>query len=353
MKQQPRLHVSDRPANGAVRHKDDSVIGQITTALLIAPAVLVAHEVGLFAALDAEPLTIDEVCAQFSLRPRAADALLLTALAAGLVVRQGDDRYLLSEVGADYLLRDSPTNWCAYLDYLLSDTRLFSYEGVREALLTDRPQARVDQELFEVHRQNDERAIKFTRWMHSVAVGPAGAWPREVDLTGARRLLDIGGGSGAHAIGVAQRWTALNVMLLDLPNVCTVADEYIGRAGLSARVSTRPTDMWDESYPAADVHFYSQVFHDWSPDECRELARKSFASLPSGGRIVIHELLVDDDKCGPPRAAAVNLLMSMLYARGRQYSGAEIGDILQDAGFTGMRWQHTFGHWGIVVADRP
>ena len=48
-------------------------------------------------------------------------------------------------------------------------------------------------------------------------------------------------------------------------------------------------------------------------------------------RIVI-ELLVDDDKCGPLRVAAVNLLMSRLYTRGRQYSGARIGEILQDAG---------------------
>ena len=76
------------------------------------------------------------------------------------------------------------------------------------------------------------------------------------------------------------------------------------------------------------------------------------ASLPRGGRIVIHELLVDDDKCGPLRVAAVNLLMSRLYTRGRQYSGARIGEILQDAGFTRTRWQHTFGQWGIVVADR-
>ena len=48
------------------------------------------------------------------------------------------------------------------------------------------------------------------------------------------------------------------------------------------------------------------------------------ASLPRGGRIVIHELLVDDDKCGPLRVAAVNLLMSRLYTRGRQYSGARM-----------------------------
>jgi hypothetical protein len=46
-------------------------------------------------------------------------------------------------------------------------------------------------------------------------------------------------------------------------------------------------------------------------------------------------------------------MMSMLYPRGRQYSGAELGAVLGDVGFAGVRRQRTHGYWGIVVGHKP
>jgi predicted O-methyltransferase YrrM len=331
---------------------DDTVIGQLTTALFTGPALLVAHEIGLFAALEHESRSSREVAAALSLRQRAADALLLTGVAAGLVERRAE-HYSLTNVGRTYLVRSAPTSWCGYLDYLAANPQLVSYTDVRTALLNDAPRLPDRQELFEIHRQDSERAERFTRWMHSVAVGPARAWPGAVDLSRARHLLDVAGGSGAHAIAAARRWPQLQVTLLDLPNVCCLAEEYISEAALSERVVCQPADMWRDNYPECDVHFYSQIFHDWSRDECRELARKSWASLPPGGLVIVHEVLYDDDKRGPLRAASVNVLMSLLYARGQQYSGAELGDFLSQAGFVDVDWQRTWGYWGIVVGRKP
>ena len=286
------------------------------------------------------------------LRLRAAEALLLTAVAARLLDRD-EETYALSAVGRAYLVRSAPTSWCGYLDYIAAHPQLISYVDVRAALLNDAPRLHNGRELFELHRDDSQQAENFTRWMHSVAVSPSHAWPAAVDLSQAQRLLDIAGGSGAHAIGVAKRWPHLAVTLLDLPNVCALADEYIRQAELSERVVTRASDMWHDAYPDADVHFYSQIFHDWSPGECRELASKSWAALPPGGQIIVHEVLYDDDKCGPLRAASVNVLMSLLYARGQQYSGAELAEFLIQAGFSGVRWQRTSGYWGVVVGRKP
>ena len=340
------------PLDPATSVCDDIVIGQLTTALLTAPALLVAHEIGLFAALEQEMRSSHEVAASLSLRERAADALLLTSVAAGLLERRGE-KYALSDVGRAYLVRSAPTSWCGYLDYLAANPQLISYTDVRTALLNDAPRLPEGQELFEINRQDSERAERFTRWMHSVAVGPSRAWPGAVDLSQAQRLLDVAGGSGAHAIGAAQRWPQLAVTMLDLPNVCRLAEEYISQAELSERVVCQAADMWRDPYPESDAHFYSQIFHDWSRAECRELARKSWASLPPGGLVIVHEVLYDDDKRGPLRAASVNVLMSLLYARGQQYSGAELGEFLSQAGFIDVRWQRTWGYWGIAVGRKP
>ncbi|KVN11075.1 hypothetical protein WT08_14330 [Burkholderia sp. MSMB1552] len=49
--------------------------------------------------------------------------------------------------------------------------------------------------------------------------------------------------------------------------------------------------MWRDPFPAADLHFYSNIFHGWPADRNAVLVRKSFDALPCGGRIVLHEVL--------------------------------------------------------------
>jgi len=63
--------------------------------------------------------------------------------------------------------------------------------------------------------------------------------------------------------------------------------------------------------------------------------KKSFDALPSGGRILLHEILMDDDGCGPLPAAAFSMLM-LIGTRGRQYSLPELRGFLEPAGFTGV-----------------
>jgi hypothetical protein len=49
---------------------------------------------------------------------------------------------------------------------------------------------------------------------------------------------------------------------LDLPPVCDVATDFIERAGLQRRITTRAIDMWNDPFPAADLHFYADIYHD-------------------------------------------------------------------------------------------
>jgi O-methyltransferase domain len=66
----------------------------------------------------------------------------------------------------------------------------------------------------------------------------------------------------------------------------------------------------------------SMIMHDWTPAQDLAILRKCFAALPSGGQIVISELLVNDDKTGPPAAALMSLNM-LVETVGRNYTPAE------------------------------
>lgn len=63
------------------------------------------------------------------------------------------------------------------------------------------------------------------------------------------------------------------------------------------------------------------------------------------------KFLYDDDKSGPLEAALCSTTM-LLWTEGRQYSGAEVAMILQDAGFTGIEIKRSFGLWSIVTDSK-
>jgi hypothetical protein len=101
------------------------------------------------------------------------------------------------------------------------------------------------------------------------------------------------------------------------------------------------------------VHFYSQIFHDWPPERCRFLTRKSFESLEPGGRLLIHEILYNDEKSGPLAAAAMSVQMLLFYEGGRQYSGRELTAMLAESGFAEVEVRPTSGYWSIVSGRKP
>src|SRR5262249_10150098 len=153
----------------------------------------------------------------------------------------------------------SPTSWCGYFDFLSSNAKLFSYDSTKRALLEDNAQVPGGL-LFETNRKDDAAALAFTRWMHSVSMAPAMAWPTRIDLSMHRHLLDVAGGSGAHAIGAVTHWPTMRATVFDFPNVCALALEYASAAGLSERIGVHSGDMWNQPFPEADVHLYSQIF---------------------------------------------------------------------------------------------
>ena len=78
------------------------------------------------------------------------------------------------------------------------------------------------------------------------------------------------------------------------------------------------------------------------------LARKSFQSLPPGGRIVIHEMLFNNDRTGPFPVAAFNVDM-LVAMPGQQYSKRELSTMLREAGFRDIEVKPTFGYWSVLT----
>ncbi len=327
------------------RH-DDAVPYDVTFGLFVYPAMLVARRLGLFRRLGQSPCTLAELGDAIGLERRPTEALANAAVALGFAQRDGQ-RYRLTSLGDDQLLEGSPTYFGDFWDLMYDNAETYSVKGIEEALRRNAPKAYGEQDIFRTHEEQQELGMRFTRAMQSVSASHAPVWPTRLDLSRHRVMLDIGGGSGVHLKGALAAYPQLRGVLFDLAAVCEIAKSFLHDAPPD-RIALHAGDMWKDPFPAADLHFYSNIFHDWTPEKCAFLAKKSFDAMPTGGRIVLHEVLYRDDKSGPLAAAAFGLMM-MSWTEGEQYAPAELGRLLREAGFGEVEVVPSFGHYSLVT----
>ena len=82
-----------------------------------------------------------------------------------------------------------------------------------------------------------------------------------------------------------------------------------------------------------------------------EDASIEIGAFPPGGRVFIHEALLDDSGAGPLTTATFSLVM-LLGTQGRQFTYAELAKLLGDAGFTDVGATPSYGYYSVVRATR-
>lgn len=336
---------------------DDGPLWAVHLSALSLQALTVADELGLFDALAEAPAAPEQLAERLQLNRRAVRALLPVLAASGLLV-QHLGRYHASETARNYLLRASPFYWGPVLAVIRQ--RPLSHQRLLETLKAPEASAQWDaavgmkpSDAWSAGKVTAEMARRIAAYMHATSVTAALAAARRVDITGISKLLDVGAGSGCFGIAFAQRHGHLRCTLMDLHEMCEVAREYVRAGGVEDRVDCRAVDMLREEWPGGyDAILLSNVLHDWSFDTCAALAAKAYAALPPGGRILLHEMLLDDTHDGPPAATIFSLYM-LTGTRGQQFTAGELSKLLSDAGFCEAQITPTHGHFCVIDARKP
>jgi len=331
---------------------DDRVIWNIWLSMLSLPSLTAADEVGIFPALAEAPAGIPELAERLSLSERGVNTLLPMLASLGLLVQHAGV-YHLADAARIYLLPDSPFYWGGILGH--ASKALHQHHSLVQILRKREgrgsgqwsgEQPPID--AWESGELGLERARQIAAFMHSHSMAAAVGLACNDRFDEVGRLLDVGGGSGCFSIALAQAHAGLCCTVMELPAMCTVAAEYIAAAGAQDRVDTRAVDMFRQSWPSGyDAIFFSNIFHDWSDDVCTDLARKAHGALDPGGRILLHEILVDDGRTGPYPATAFSMLM-LLGTRGRQFSFPELESMLRGAGFDPVNVRPSYGYYSLV-----
>ena len=172
-----------------------------------------------------------------------------------------------------------------------------------------------------------------------------------VPLNEARVLLDAGGGTGLFSIAYLRKHPDLHAIVWDRPEVLKIAAELATTHGVADRLECRPGDMFVDAVPSADVVLLSNVLHDWDVPQCRELIARCAAALPAGGRLLIHDVFLNDALDGPLPIALYSAALFCM-TEGRAYSAAEYRGWLREAGLTAGTLMPTSIHCGVLAAQK-
>ena len=300
-----------------------------------------------FTTLSKQPADLKTICKMFGIQERPTD-VMLTLFAAMELIQQRNGMFELTENGREFLTKDSYWYLGAYFGAMQERPVC---KDMLAVLRTGKPAnwaSYKDEKEWTRAMEDEKFARGFTAAMDCRGRYLAQALAKVLDLCGTKRLLDIAGGSGIYARTLADANPHLHATILEKPPVDKIAREVA-----NDRVDVIIADMFKDPLPAGyDAHLFSNVLHDWDVPQVQQLIQKSFAALPPGGCILIHDAHLDADKSGPLAVAEYSALL-MNVSEGRCYSVAETENYLTQVGFRHFTFQPTALHRSIVTARKP
>jgi hypothetical protein len=305
-----------------------------------------------FSWLADHPADKAAICAHFGTYDRPTD-VMLTLFTAMQYIEARDGAFHVTAVAREHLVKRSP--WFIGPYYAALKDRPVC-RGFVEVLRTDRVAnwAGLDGHK-DWHESMDDAdfAAAFTAAMDCRGRYLGQALARSIDLSQHEHVLDIAGGSGIYACALVAAQPHLRATVLERQPVDGVAARSIAERGYATRVDVTQADMFTNAWPAGpDVHLLSNVLHDWAERDVRRLLERSYAALPAGGRLIIHDAFVDREKDGPLPVAQYSALL-MHSTQGKCHSIGEYEALLEVVGFDAVEYAPTVADRGRMVARKP
>ena len=264
----------------------------------------------LFAALDFDLFTHiargNESAAALGQATGIAENRLVTLLAAlkslGLIT-EDNGRFGNAPATSKFLVAGAPGD---FRDYVRLVNGAFGYESFRH-LSTALRGERVfpDRGFYEgLIYSAGIGGDQFSSAQHSGSLGPARLMAKRIDLRDRKRLLDVGGGSGAYTLAFCAANPLLKATILDFPQTVETARRYARQSGLNDRVAHAAGNAVTTDWPGGhDVVLMSYIWSAVGKDDVAVLARRAFNALPAGGLVLVHDFMVNDGRREPAFAA--------------------------------------------------
>ena len=247
--------------------------------------ITVAGRTGILRLLAERAVTTDEVAAELGLDPLAAGKVVRALCALGIADGDGDHYRAAAGLRPHFLPGDHDV--VPFLEHSHS-----MYERWGETL---EPWLRG--EVWPVAERTPEEVRRFGAAMRAMGSQVARRVAAALDLEGAEKMLDVGGGWGHFAKALCSTRAELVATVLDIPEVVARAGADLAGTEFEERIDFLAGDYLATDYGSGyDLVLFANVLHQETADRAAEMVRLGAAALAPGGRVVVIDFAIDDDR---------------------------------------------------------
>lgn len=302
-----------------------SPMNGIYVAMVTVSAMAAAARLGLFDLLARAPLAPHVIARDLGVSVEGLERLTDLLVETGYLERRRD---LLcnSPETMRWFTKHGLANYCAGLEWMTDAAVIL--RDLPEAIRTGKPRSTLWEQMIERPELGDH----FSRYVKAFADHISGDVLDVIDKTARpKRLLDLGGSHGAHAIAFCRKYPDLTAVIVDYESALGDTQARIDAEGLTHRITVRSGDMrtchWGEGY---DLALYLSVAHNMTLDENRAIFHRLFNVVRTGGQLVVH----DYPREAVPKLFDAAFRLTLLAETGtRTFGYAELAGLLSEAGF--------------------
>lgn len=320
-----------RPSNVRVENEDDLLLVRLLMGAQPTLLMVAAAEARIFDCLAERDMSAGEIAQEADLDARATRLVLDGLVGLGVLSKEGE-RYRNTPTSLRHLRIDADQSYAVRL--WISGTRL--WERLPEILRTGALPKLCGN--VEAWRRDSTENHAFIRTMYDLGWLTAQSVAEALDLSKVTHVVDLGAGPGHYAIAMLERSPNLRATVVDLPLTLLVARDSFERRGLTERVDLVASDLFDSDtdIPIApmttELVLVSHLVHMEGPQQNAALIRKAARLLSPGGRIVIHDMFLEEDRAHPQASSLFAVHMLAMTRRGEVYPASVICGWLAEAG---------------------
>jgi hypothetical protein len=298
--------------------------------ILLARALGIAAELCIADLVAESPRSIASLADETGTHPESLYRLLRMLGSHG-VFAETPDGMIRSTPRADILRRDHPDSLHDLLSHTWQNIHWDTFRELPEAIRTGGiafDQA-FGQGFFDYLATHPEANSAFDRRMASLSRAENPSIAAAFPFGDCRRVLDIGGGQGGLLVEVLRRYPALQVGLMEQPQVLAEPAD-VARAGLLDRVELIRGDFFADVPAGFDVYFLKRIIHDWDDERAVRILRNCRESMGAGARVAVADAVMRPGNDPDPNKYLDLSIMAL--TPGKERTAAEFAELFTAAG---------------------
>ena len=308
--------------------------------------IIAAEKLQVFRLLHGKRMKSASIGRALQIRPSRLPSFLNALVGLGLL-NKSHDAYGNTRLAEKYFVDERSIYWTRQY----SQECLEAYEALsalEECLQTGKCGAdirgRKKPSYVEAMTRDRRRAEDFTQMLFHFHREDAAALARHLDLSGHRKLLDVGGGSGVMSIALVRANPQLSACVLEIEPVCKVTSRIVRRAGLCRRIKPQAGDIHQPLPAGYDVVMFCDVGPISKP-----MLQNAWDSLTPGGLVVAVDRFFSDDGAKP----LDRLLGSLVGSSVQMTTRGDVASAMRSCGFRSVKAKRVWRDLWCITGAKP